>query len=421
MNTRRLAALAFSLAVMITAMPAHLANAAAEDEQLEQVTVTASVDCGSEYPSGILITNPVTNARSFFVQSEIEDAAGRPQFGDGGLLHPGESVRVASSGDAVTVEDATYRYSVSQSPQTGGSDAPTEPFVLVASGTYEYDCETDVAYYVTKYDGTVWAVTAESIVALSYADWEAAGFPAPAPAPTDYVKYPWSSTISAVTIFGQESSRWVWRHVSLAEWNRAGRPAPRTAGWIKDSVYYQWEGSSQIFVQDVGGVKHALTYPEWQASGFQPFTKRANQGFVKLSWDGNIAFLHDFSNGHGAPIGYAQWQAEGFPHPAVATRFAGDQLYKYNGEQAIWYAGPTVNRTISYGEWGVMGYPSPSVRHILSQDGWNCPSWAPIKGNADSGIYHLPGWAYYDRTNPEECFRSEAAALGAGYRPSQVK
>ncbi|WEK60806.1 MAG: hypothetical protein P0Y60_16130 [Candidatus Microbacterium colombiense] len=50
---------------------------------------------------------------------------------------------------------------------------------------------------------------------------------------------------------------------------------------------------------------------------------------------------------------------------------------------------------------------------------WNCPSWAPIKGNANSGIYHVPSGQYYSRTKPEECFSSEAAAVKAGYRKSK--
>jgi hypothetical protein len=51
---------------------------------------------------------------------------------------------------------------------------------------------------------------------------------------------------------------------------------------------------------------------------------------------------------------------------------------------------------------------------------WNCPSWAPIKGNASSMIYHLPGQAFYTRTKPEDCFRTESAARDAGYRKSKV-
>jgi hypothetical protein len=53
---------------------------------------------------------------------------------------------------------------------------------------------------------------------------------------------------------------------------------------------------------------------------------------------------------------------------------------------------------------------------------WDCPSYAPIKGNQGSNgwIYHLPRNEYYDATNPEECFATESAALAAGYRPAKV-
>lgn len=62
-------------------------------------------------------------------------------------------------------------------------------------------------------------------------------------------------------------------------------------------------------------------------------------------------------------------------------------------------------------------YPSSFVP---SGSGWRtCPSWAPIKGNASSKIYHMPGGAYYDKTNPEVCFATESAAQAAGYRKSK--
>lgn len=43
-----------------------------------------------------------------------------------------------------------------------------------------------------------------------------------------------------------------------------------------------------------------------------------------------------------------------------------------------------------------------------------------IKGNIGSSgkIYHVPGGSFYDRTNAEECFENEAAAVAAGYRKS---
>ncbi len=55
----------------------------------------------------------------------------------------------------------------------------------------------------------------------------------------------------------------------------------------------------------------------------------------------------------------------------------------------------------------------------VTPKGWNCPSSHPIKGNASSMIYHVPGGAYYSRTNPEDCFATESAAKSAGYRKSK--
>jgi hypothetical protein len=52
-----------------------------------------------------------------------------------------------------------------------------------------------------------------------------------------------------------------------------------------------------------------------------------------------------------------------------------------------------------------------------------CPASHPIKGNRGSMgalIYHLPGTANYDRTNPEVCFATEADAEAAGYRAPRL-
>jgi hypothetical protein len=48
-----------------------------------------------------------------------------------------------------------------------------------------------------------------------------------------------------------------------------------------------------------------------------------------------------------------------------------------------------------------------------------CPSSHPIKANAKSGIYHLPGGRFYDRTVPERCYADEPTAIADGYRASK--
>jgi len=48
-----------------------------------------------------------------------------------------------------------------------------------------------------------------------------------------------------------------------------------------------------------------------------------------------------------------------------------------------------------------------------------CPDDFPVKGNATSKIFHLPGTSYYAMTKANVCFRSPEAAVRAGYRPSK--
>jgi micrococcal nuclease len=65
--------------------------------------------------------------------------------------------------------------------------------------------------------------------------------------------------------------------------------------------------------------------------------------------------------------------------------------------------------------------PTPSSG-AATPTGGSCPPDSPIKGNHSSSgelIYHVPGGQFYSRTNPEECFATEAEAQSAGYRASQ--
>lgn len=49
-----------------------------------------------------------------------------------------------------------------------------------------------------------------------------------------------------------------------------------------------------------------------------------------------------------------------------------------------------------------------------------CPSSHPIKANANSGIFHVPGGRFYDRTNAERCYASTDAAIADGYRQAKA-
>jgi hypothetical protein len=51
--------------------------------------------------------------------------------------------------------------------------------------------------------------------------------------------------------------------------------------------------------------------------------------------------------------------------------------------------------------------------------GGSCPSSHPVKGNANSRIYHVPGGRFYDSVVPERCYRDPAAAEADGMRASK--
>lgn len=59
----------------------------------------------------------------------------------------------------------------------------------------------------------------------------------------------------------------------------------------------------------------------------------------------------------------------------------------------------------------------PTVPQATTRD---CPVDRPIKGNAQSKIFHLPSQRYYATTRPEACFATEAEARAAGYRKARI-
>jgi hypothetical protein len=48
-----------------------------------------------------------------------------------------------------------------------------------------------------------------------------------------------------------------------------------------------------------------------------------------------------------------------------------------------------------------------------------CPVDHPVKANDNSGIYHVPGGRFYERTTAERCYVDAAAAEADGYRAAK--
>lgn len=67
----------------------------------------------------------------------------------------------------------------------------------------------------------------------------------------------------------------------------------------------------------------------------------------------------------------------------------------------------------------VADLPDPAALWVAPVDG-QCPEGYPVKANDNSGIYHLPGGRFYDRTIPERCYASAEGAEADGYRRAKA-
>ena len=57
----------------------------------------------------------------------------------------------------------------------------------------------------------------------------------------------------------------------------------------------------------------------------------------------------------------------------------------------------------------------------LEPDGTgSCPVTHPVKVNTGSGIFHVPGGRFYERTHADRCYSDGAAAAADGYRASKL-
>ena len=49
-----------------------------------------------------------------------------------------------------------------------------------------------------------------------------------------------------------------------------------------------------------------------------------------------------------------------------------------------------------------------------------CPDGYPVKANDKSGIFHVPGGRFYERTRPDRCYPDTGSAIADGYRQAKT-
>lgn len=63
--------------------------------------------------------------------------------------------------------------------------------------------------------------------------------------------------------------------------------------------------------------------------------------------------------------------------------------------------------------------PEPTPAWVPANADGTAPTTHPIKAKESSGIFHAPGGRFYDRTKPDRCYPTAAAAEADGYRRSK--
>ncbi|MCI9887945.1 hypothetical protein JT358_05645 [Micrococcales bacterium 31B] len=167
---------------------------------------------------------------------------------------------------------------------------------------------SDVLYRLTGSGASTRAVP------ISFAEWASYGYPAPRLYPSAYVKYAWSNDVYAVNFWHTDPSTWTWQRLTLADWQRAGYPRPGIAGWIAGTTAHKWGTNDELFAV-LNGTTHKLSFAEWQAMGYLPFTNRANEGFAKTPGSNVLYRMTSLSGNRGVPLTLPQWIAQSFPTP----------------------------------------------------------------------------------------------------------
>jgi hypothetical protein len=90
-----------------------------------------------------------------------------------------------------------------------------------------------------------------------------------------------------------------------------------------------------------------------------------------------------------------------------------------------WPEWPARTEPTASSEPGVLGRSEPEL--AVAGDGWvpahadgSAPESHPVKVKLSSGIFHVPGGRFYDRTTPDRCYPTAAAAEADGYRRSKT-
>lgn len=187
--------------------------------------------------------------------------------------------------------------------------------------------------------------------------------------PTDYVNYTWSPAIYSVSY---APTGMVWKRLSYSDWEAAGFPKPRVAGWIPGTRVFSFAPAPEIYATSADGVTHLLTYREWQDMAFrQP--ERSTGSFVRYPWSSSLYSVEFVSPAwRWKRLSYADWLQLGQPQARIAGFIQGTNYFQHQQSNEVFARGEDgVLHKLSFQEWVDAG--RPAVTRLVS--GYYKTSW----------------------------------------------
>jgi NAD(P) transhydrogenase subunit alpha len=163
--------------------------------------------------------------------------------------------------------------------------------------------------------------------------------------------------------------------------------------------------SSQMYAKNIQNLLELLVKGDRFAPDYEDEIVKA----TVITRNGEV--VHEMTRERMAQAGALPLAASPAPTPALAPTPAG-QVDTGNGTHSGIGIAAAAEQS---GQTELLCPPGAVVANGTPE----CPADYPIKGNASSLIYHLPGGPFYERTIPELCFAAEADAEAAGYRAAR--
>ncbi|HLG00079.1 MAG TPA: hypothetical protein VI916_06385 [Acidimicrobiia bacterium] len=116
-------------------------------------------------------------------------------------------------------------------------------------------------------------------------------------------------------------------------------------------------------------------------------------------------------------------RAPAVPRPRAGTKPAGADRPSSAPSQpppaVVAASAPATSKPPTVRSIGVGEVPADVRKWVEPNGDGSCPPTHPVKAKLESGIFHVPGGQFYDRTKADRCYRDAAAAEADGLRPSK--